>query len=851
MSFLRKMYAQVRLDSDAVAADGDAYIVRAGCRVTSTATTYILTDNPGGLRESLFCYAVDSSGDKITNSDFQINAGSLNQGVLYSESDGAFKITFSTNPPAEAPSASWARIVCNPAYTTSFVEFYQTDTAADTPLTAKIDLPATGKIEGYVKVRDVDVVVDYNANRTHIFDVSTEAREFVTPEDFGAIGDGTTDDARYIQNALDYLSFVTSGGELRLGPKTYLCKISTLESVTDGLKIRGDNVRVVGQGFGSVIKQGINATDLVGNSINDMFLVQDGVTGCVFQDFQIDDSTAGTSDGSTSLTKACIKAGDNSAQTASLRISGLKIRSFNKTAIYLYGCDGFTIINTVVGNNGGQIGGHGIYIGDGTSTVSKRGIISSCQLYDNGSQSGNGAAGVFMNVADRVMIDGCSIRGWDYGVKFADGDDSQDITIDSCHIRDQNNVGIYTSSGNLIERLLVSGNTIDTTGDQGIYLDSTSAIISAVINGNSVMSTGKSGMVFDSLLYSTVANNVIRDWNTADDVTASAAARFANQAGIGIDAVCTGTSFVGNKCFGVSIGTSYGFYYATGTADIESIGNSIVGSVTGDHYFETPANASSNSWFNQDFTTKSWYWGDPDGTVGILKTDGSIDMGGGQLDTEGGDILVGGGDVNTEGGNVEIGDGQLINATGSNGWVNLGTHYDDMLVPLTQATLSPAAGITQPTVVQFKTNGAGSAGVFAFSFDAASEEELLFSAQIPHGYIEGTDLLAHVHWAPSSTNTGNVVWGLEYTIQNVNGTFGNTTLIEATVAAEGTADKHQADSIGTISGTSLNVSAVLVGRLYRKAADAADTFTGEARALSLDFHIQKNSIGSDAEFTKA
>jgi hypothetical protein len=43
---------------------------------------------------------------------------------------------------------------------------------------------------------------------------------------------------------------------------------------------------------------------------------------------------------------------------------------------------------------------------------------------------------------------------------------------------------------------------------------------------------------------------------------------------------------------------------------------------------------------------------------------------------------------------------------------------------------------------------------------------------------------------------------------------------------------------------------MLAWRLYRKADDAADTYGADARMLELDFHYQKNSLGSGAEFFK-
>lgn len=70
-----------------------------------------------------------------------------------------------------------------------------------------------------------------------------KSRDAITPEDFGAVGDGVTDDYTALQAWLTYLGTVTGSGTLP--SKTYLC--GTTLDVPDG-------VSIVGQGVGSIIK---------------------------------------------------------------------------------------------------------------------------------------------------------------------------------------------------------------------------------------------------------------------------------------------------------------------------------------------------------------------------------------------------------------------------------------------------------------------------------------------------------------------------------------------------------------------------------------------------------------------
>lgn len=172
-------------------------------------------------------------------------------------------------------------------------------------------------------------------------------------------------------------------------------------------------------------------------------------------------------------------------------------------------------------------------------------------------------------------------------------------------------------------------------------------------------------------------------------------------------------------------------------------------------------------------------------------------------------------------------------------------YWDDLVVPLLASKLG---GSKDPGFAVFKDDGAGSQGVFAYGFDAGIEEETYFSVQLTHAWVEGSDIYPHVHWSPgSSTNTGTVRWGLEYTVANpVNApgrVFGDTTTIYVDDAAEGEAYRHQIAAFDPIDMTGYRASVVLLCRLFRDATNVADTFTADAVALSVDFHIQQVGRG--------
>jgi hypothetical protein len=103
----------------------------------------------------------------------------------------------------------------------------------------------------------------------------------------------------------------------------------------------------------------------------------------------------------------------------------------------------------------------------------------------------------------------------------------------------------------------------------------------------------------------------------------------------------------------------------------------------------------------------------------------------------------------------------------------------------------------------------------------------------------------HIHWSPSSTNTGNALFNFEYSRANkTTGTFGTSTVLSATQAGSGTINKHQYLTLGTISGTGAKIGDIIVFAFSRLGSDASDTFTGNCFVHSVGIHYQCDTIGS-------
>ena len=183
--------------------------------------------------------------------------------------------------------------------------------------------------------------------------------------------------------------------------------------------------------------------------------------------------------------------------------------------------------------------------------------------------------------------------------------------------------------------------------------------------------------------------------------------------------------------------------------------------------------------------------------------------------------------------------GTLTISTGGK-FLNEAGPWDDLRVPLTAvkvgASKIPGFDDTLGTIK-------------AYSFDAAAQEEVHFYVQVPHNWKVGTDLEPHVHWTTtaSSTNTAKVRWGLEYTLQDIYGTFASPSTTYALGTPTGPL-VHEYTDIGTIDMSTISgPSAMIAMRFYRDSTSALDTYAADASVLEFDLHYQIGSMGTTSE----
>ena len=191
-----------------------------------------------------------------------------------------------------------------------------------------------------------------------------------------------------------------------------------------------------------------------------------------------------------------------------------------------------------------------------------------------------------------------------------------------------------------------------------------------------------------------------------------------------------------------------------------------------------------------------------------------------------------------------------------------GMGWDDLRVAISSTN---RGALRAPTFTKFTDDGAGSTGIWLYQFDKNTEEEVHFEVQMPHDWKEGTDIHAHVHWCPVANGGvgAKVSWGLEFAWKNITDVFGTSQFVFGNTPAHSgdlIAKRHyitELRSDGTetgdqIIGTGKTLSSMLMCRFFRDAtgALATDDYDDEAAVLEIDFHYQRDSFGSDQEYTK-
>lgn len=209
----------------------------------------------------------------------------------------------------------------------------------------------------------------------------------------------------------------------------------------------------------------------------------------------------------------------------------------------------------------------------------------------------------------------------------------------------------------------------------------------------------------------------------------------------------------------------------------------------------------------------------------------------------------------SESGTVNLGGSSNNFSVNSDGTVTLNgnaTAWNDLLVNPATARNN---GNTSPDWSTFLTPNLNT-----WFFANSADQEVCFSVQLPHDYKEGSTIYPHIHWSSTTAaGTSRVMWKLDYQWVNLGDQFtaSTSTTLSGYEVVGGSSEslvayEHAITNLGEngISGTGKKISSILMCRLYRAGSDGSDTFTGAAALLSIDFHYEIDSFGSNLPFTK-
>jgi len=146
-----------------------------------------------------------------------------------------------------------------------------------------------------------------------------------------------------------------------------------------------------------------------------------------------------------------------------------------------------------------------------------------------------------------------------------------------------------------------------------------------------------------------------------------------------------------------------------------------------------------------------------------------------------------------------------------------------------------------PTASQYK------GGIYLPEFLTGQTMEAFATFHVPHTWKPGTMLYPHMHFVTASNAAGVVRWGFEYTWARRHDSTGQTAFqttqtlsLDFTIAAN-SADKHFVAEMPEgqgITGTNLEVDAVILMRVFREGAHGNDTFGASAFGICCDLHIE-------------
>lgn len=373
---------------------------------------------------------------------------------------------------------------------------------------------------------------------------------------YGAKGDGSTDDAEAIQDAIDDMPI--TGGCLFFPAGIYVSSKTIFMAGTSGTR---SNIVISGSGTATEIKREANS----GNGpLIQMGATEAGAEGMTLMNVTVNGNYANQSG---NPSQSCVSMVD----TVNARIINCEVTGAYEDGIHVFGSDRGLIVNSLIHSNVR----HGIYQGNVQRLVKKL-LVSDCVSRDNGGD------GMLLGPIIDAQIENCRCTnnagdGIEIASQLALG--SEEIAIIGCTCKSNGGSGIYVSNqypGVIINGIIIMANPCTDNGAYGIRLSAAqnAPIRFVSVTGNLCDGNSESGIYLSSnVKYSTVASN-----SAINNRGASTGS------GIYADGEADGNeveycSVTGNSCCNDSSDShqQYGVYFGSNTKNNTIIGNTAFG----------------------------------------------------------------------------------------------------------------------------------------------------------------------------------------------------------------------------------------------------------------------------------
>jgi hypothetical protein len=142
----------------------------------------------------------------------------------------------------------------------------------------------------------------------------------------------------------------------------------------------------------------------------------------------------------------------------------------------------------------------------------------------------------------------------------------------------------------------------------------------------------------------------------------------------------------------------------------------------------------------------------------------------------------------------------------------------------------------QPPMVVFSGN------ILLPAFSAGTMQEMAFSFTLNNDINVGSNMYPHIEWSPDDTDTGDVRWGMEYTIAEQGSVFAESVTVYLLQAANGAIKESISAEFAALVAPLPDT--IIQGRIFRDAANIEDTYTGNAVLHAVNLHYLASALGT-------